>query len=78
MTSDDKANRVAMATVRITLEIDCGAWGVDCTIGQAVKQSKEEAIRRLNAAMKGANLPREIRLTSIETVEVALVPEGGP
>ena len=44
--------RTGLATVTITLEIETGSWGPECTLGQATKQAEEEARIRLDKILR--------------------------
>jgi len=70
--------------VTITLEIDVGSWGPECTIDQAARQAKEEALGRIKRILMQStqadadlHLKRDtlhgVRLVGARKVEVSLV-----
>jgi hypothetical protein len=79
--------RTAHATVSLVIDVETGTWGPECTIDQATRQAREEAIGRVmrlltQATQSDAQLTvtrdtlRGIRLARVAAVSVRLTEEA--
>jgi hypothetical protein len=74
----------ARARVRVTLEIEIngGAWGAECPVGeiykQAVKEAQEIIARRFGVSLHAPGDARgePVRATIIDMTPIAIITEG--
>lgn len=55
------------AVVELVVEVECGAWGADCTIEQAVAQATREAAQKVAVRLQE---DRSIRVLGAKAVRV--------
>jgi hypothetical protein len=81
-----ETRRTAYATVTVTIDIETGTWGPECTLAQVTKQAEEEAHGRISRMLTQAtqadsqlHLKRDtlhgVRITGTSKVSVRLVAE---
>lgn len=59
----------AFARVQVLVEVAAqGAWGQDCTLGQAAEQAEEDVVRQLVRALE--KLPGNSRIIETKIVDV--------
>lgn len=64
----------ANVRVRVTVEVNTGAWGGDCTLDQVKRQAVESGIAEVQA-MVDRYSRSGIRLVAAQVAGVVLVPE---
>ncbi len=73
MASERKS--AAVARVTLTIEVDCDSrWGGDCSLGQLLKQGKDEAIGKLRKAFETT---RGVRIVGEPSVRAIITEEQG-
>jgi hypothetical protein len=73
---------VATARVQVTIEIERGTWGDDCTVAQVHDQAGREAIEEVNRWVADTRRIRSgallgLRIVGTKVVMVTTRPEGG-
>lgn len=43
---------IAKARIQVTVEVEAGAWGGDCSIDQLYKQAAEEGVNKVRNALQ--------------------------
>jgi hypothetical protein len=73
----------ARARVRVTLEIEIngGAWGAECPVGEVYKQAVEKAraiiVARFGVTLQAHGTPIEaVKATIIDMTPIAIITEG--
>lgn len=54
--------------VELAVEVQCGAWGPDCTIEQAVNQATREATDKLRGALSGDTTVRVVKAKAARVI----------
>lgn len=61
-------NSTTTAVVTVSVRVQCGSWGPDCTMEQVLRQASEEAAGRVRRLIQGDT---RVQLLSIDAADVA-------
>lgn len=66
----------ARCVVELTVTVETGAWGPECTIAQAVEQAREEAVRTISKIIDQSG-KRNIRIYGTPQIARVIVDADG-